>query len=169
MPKAVRFDQYGGLDVLKVVEVPEPEPGRGQVLVQGKAASINPGEAKIREGELAEQFPAGEGSDLAGVVAATGPGVTEFQAGGEVLGWTDDRASHAEYMVTETAKLTARPPAMPWEAAAALYVAGATARAPVRTVGMAAGDTVVVAGVQDAYHRLGEGHLLGKIVLAVQP
>jgi len=50
--KAVRFDEYGDVDVLKVVDVPTPAPGPGQVLVQVKAAGINPGEAKIREGLL---------------------------------------------------------------------------------------------------------------------
>jgi NADPH:quinone reductase-like Zn-dependent oxidoreductase len=150
MPKAVRFDQYGGLDVLKVVEVPQPQPGEGQVLIQVKAASINPGEAKIREGELAKQFPStfpsGEGSDLAGVVTATGPGVSQFQPGDEVLGWTDGRASHAQYVVTETAKLTAKPPALSWEAAGSLYVAGGTAWTLVGRVDASVGDTVVVAG-----------------------
>ena len=52
MPKAVRFDRYGGIDVLQVVEVPRPVPGPGQVLVRVKVAGINPGEAKIREGLL---------------------------------------------------------------------------------------------------------------------
>jgi NADPH:quinone reductase-like Zn-dependent oxidoreductase len=150
MPKAVRFDEYGGVDVLKVVEVPRPEPGPGQVLVQVKAAGINPGEAKIRDGLLAARwpstFPSGEGSDLAGVVVATGPGVTAFQPGDEVIGWTDNRASHAEYAVTEAEKLTPKPPAVPWEVAGALYVAGATAWAAVRAVNPSAGDTVVVAG-----------------------
>ena len=50
--KAVRFDEYGDVDVLKVVDVPKPVPGPGQVLVQVKAAGINPGEAKIRAGML---------------------------------------------------------------------------------------------------------------------
>jgi NADPH:quinone reductase-like Zn-dependent oxidoreductase len=55
--KAVRFDEYGGADVLKVVDVPKPEPGPGQVLVQVKAAGINPGEAKIRDGQLHSRWP----------------------------------------------------------------------------------------------------------------
>ena len=84
MPKAVRFDEYGGVDVLKVIDVPRPVPASGQVLVQVKATGINPGEAKIREGLLHARFPAtfpsGDGSDLAGIVAATGPGVTGFSA-----------------------------------------------------------------------------------------
>ena len=150
MPKAVRFDDYGGIDVLKVVEVPRPEPGPGQVLVRVKAAAINPGEAKIREGQLASRFPAtfpsGEGSDLAGVVAETGPGVTKFKPGDEVLGWTDNRASQAEYVVTEATKLTAKPPGVPWPVAGSLYVAGATAYAAVRAVSTYQGDVVVVSG-----------------------
>ena len=85
MPKAVRFDNYGGVDVLNVVDVPRPVPGPGQVLVQVKAAGINPGEAKIRDGLMAERFPAtfpsGQGSDLAGIVAETGPGVTGCRRG----------------------------------------------------------------------------------------
>ncbi|HEY6499090.1 MAG TPA: NADP-dependent oxidoreductase [Streptosporangiaceae bacterium] len=150
MPKAVRYDEYGGVEVLKVVDVPQPEPGPGQVLVQVKAASINPGEAKIREGLLAGRwpstFPSGQGSDLAGVVAAVGPDVTAFHPGDEVLGWTDNRASQAEYVVTEATDLTARPAGVPWPVAGSLYVAGATAYGAIHAVSLTAGDTLVVAG-----------------------
>jgi NADPH:quinone reductase-like Zn-dependent oxidoreductase len=148
--QAVRFDEYGGIDVLKVVDVPTPEPGPGQVLVQVKAAGINPGEGKIRDGLLDAMFPAtfpsGEGSDLAGVVAKTGPGVTGWSAGDEVIGYTDNRASHAEYVLVEARNLTARPAGLPWEVAGALFVAGATAYAAVRAVTLTEGDTVVVSG-----------------------
>ena len=148
--KAVRFDEYGDVDVLKVADVPTPEPGDGQVLVQVKAAGINPGEAKIRSGELHARwpatFPSGEGSDLAGVVAGTGPGVTRFAAGDELIGWTDNRASQAEYVVVEEQNLTARPPLVPWEVAGSLFVAGVTAYAAVRAVALTEGDTVVVSG-----------------------
>jgi NADPH:quinone reductase-like Zn-dependent oxidoreductase len=148
MPKAVRFEEYGGVDVLHVVEVPRPEPGPGQVLVQVKAAGINPGEAKIRAGLLHARwpatFPSGQGSDLAGVVAQAGPGVTAFAPGDEVIGYTDSRASQAEYVVAEAANLTAKPAGVSWEAAGSLFVAGATAYAAVRAVALTAGDTVVV-------------------------
>ena len=147
---AVRFDEYGGIDVLKVADVPRPVPGAGQVLVQVKAAGINPGEAKIRDGMLHARwpatFPSGQGSDLAGIVAETGAGVTGFPAGDEVIGWTDNRASQAEYVVVEEEHLTAKPAGVSWEAAGALFVAGATAYAAVRAVSLAAGDTVVVSG-----------------------
>jgi NADPH:quinone reductase-like Zn-dependent oxidoreductase len=150
MPKAVRFDGYGGIDVLKVVDVDRPVPGRGQVLVRVRATGINPGEAKIRLGLLAEQwpstFPSGEGSDLAGVVEELGEGVTGFAAGDEVIGFTDNRASHAELVVVEAENLTRKPAGVSWEAAGALFVVGATAYAMVRAVSVSSGDTAVVSG-----------------------
>jgi NADPH:quinone reductase-like Zn-dependent oxidoreductase len=80
MSKAVRFDRYGGVEVLELRDVARPEPGPDQVLVAVRAAGINPSEGKIREGAVREIFPAtfpsGQGSDLAGVVAEFGPGVT---------------------------------------------------------------------------------------------
>jgi len=148
--KAVRFGEYGGIGVLRVDEVPRPAPQSGQVLVRVKAAGINPGEAKIREGLLHSQFPAtfpsGEGSDLAGIVEQAGPGVTGFAAGDEVIGWVDTRSSHAEYAVVEAASLVRKPASVPWEVAGALPVAGFTAWATVRAVGASAGDTLVVSG-----------------------
>jgi NADPH:quinone reductase-like Zn-dependent oxidoreductase len=157
MPQAVRFDEYGGVDVLHVAEVDRPVPGPGQVLVRVKAAGINPGEAKIRSGALAQMwpatFPSGEGSDLAGVVdevgAGGGPGggrASGFAVGDEVLGWTDNRASHAELVVVEAAHLVPKPAGVSWEAVGALFVVGATAYAMVRAVSAGEGDTVVVSG-----------------------
>jgi NADPH:quinone reductase-like Zn-dependent oxidoreductase len=150
MPKAVRFDQYGGTDVLHVVEVDRPVPGAGQVLVRVKAAGINPGEGKIRSGALHEvwpaTFPSGQGSDLAGVVEQAGDGVTEFAVGDEVIGFTDNRSSQAELVTVEAGNLTRKPAGVPWDEAGALFVAGATAWAMVRAVGVSKGDTVVVSG-----------------------
>jgi NADPH:quinone reductase-like Zn-dependent oxidoreductase len=150
MSRAVRFDEYGGVDVLKVVDVATPVPGPGQLLIRVKAAGINPGEAKIREGLLHERFPAtfpsGQGSDLAGVVEEAGDGGDGFEPGDEVIGFTDNRASHAELVVIDAENATRRPPNVPWEAAGALFVVGATAYAAVRAVGAGPGDTVVVAG-----------------------
>ena len=150
MPRAVRFDRYGDVDVLNVVEVERPVPGPGEVLVRVKAAGINPGEASIRKGLLHERFPAtfpsGEGSDLAGVVEELGPGVEGLEVDEPVLGWTDQRASHAELVVVPTDQLTRKPEGVSWEAAGALFVAGTTAYAAVRAVGRRPGDTVVVSG-----------------------
>ena len=150
MPQAVRFDQYGGTDVLHVEEVDRPVPGPGQVLVAVKTAGINPGEAKIRMGLMAQTwpatFPSGQGSDLAGIVDELGDGVTGFAVGDEVLGWTDNRASHAEFVVADTDHLVPKPAGVSWEAAGSLFVAGVTAYAMVRAVSLGAGDNVVVAG-----------------------
>ncbi len=150
MPRAVRFSEYGDIDVLEVVEVSQPVPGPGQVLVAVKAAGINPGEAAIRSGALKEQYPAsfpsGQGSDLAGVVAEVGAGVSGIAVGDEVLGFTNDRASQAEFVAVPAEQLTPRPANVPWEMAGALFVAGTTAYAAVRAVAVGKGDTVVVAG-----------------------
>jgi NADPH:quinone reductase-like Zn-dependent oxidoreductase len=148
--KAVWFDEYGGVEVLKVVDVPRPAPEARQVLVQVKAAGINPGEAKIRAGLLRARwpatFPSGQGSDLAGIVAETGPGVTSASVGDEIIGWTDNRASQAEYVAVEEQHLTAKPAGVSWEVAGALFVAGTTAYATVRAVALTEGDTVVISG-----------------------
>jgi len=150
MPLAVRFDEYGDADVLKVVEVARPAPGPGQVLVRVKAAGINPGEASIRKGLLhaiwPATFPSGEGSDLAGVVEELGPEVTRFAVGDEVLGFVDTRASHAEVVVADVDKLVTRPANVPWEVAGSLFVVGTTAYAAVRAVEIAPDETVVVSG-----------------------
>jgi NADPH:quinone reductase-like Zn-dependent oxidoreductase len=146
--KAVRFDVYGGVDVLEVREVEDPVAGAGQVLVAVKAAGINPGEIAIREGYLHERwpasFPSGEGTDLAGVVQAVGEGVTAFAVGDEVLGWTEERASHAELVVVPADQLTAKPASVPWEVAGSLFVAALAAYASVQAVAPQAGETVVV-------------------------
>jgi NADPH:quinone reductase-like Zn-dependent oxidoreductase len=148
--KAVRFDSYGGVDVLRVADVPVPEPAQGEVLVNVKAASINPGEAKIREGLFHARwpatFPSGEGSDLAGNVTKMGAGADGVKARDEVIGFTDRRASHAEYVVVEAQNLTRKPANVSWEVAGSLAIAGSTAYASVRAVSLKRGDVVAVSG-----------------------
>ncbi len=146
--KAVRFDKYGGVDVLEVREVEDPVGGPGEVLVRVKAAGINPGEIAIREGRLDARFPAtfpsGEGTDFAGVVQALGAGVGEFAVGEEVLGWTEQRASQAELVIVPADQLIAKPASVPWEVAGSLFVVGLAAYASVQAVAPQAGETVVV-------------------------
>jgi NADPH:quinone reductase-like Zn-dependent oxidoreductase len=148
--KAVRFDEYGPVTVLDVRDVPTPEAGPGQVLIRVKAAGINPGEAKIRDGFLHERwpatFPSGQGSDFAGVVERLGPGVTAVAEQDEVIGWVDTRSSQAEYLVADQEDLAPRPSGLPWEVAGAIPVVGFTAWAMVRAVDVKPGDTVVVSG-----------------------
>src|ERR1700761_6229782 len=95
--RAVLFDRYGGREVLYVADVAMPMPAEDEVVVQVKAAAINPGEAAIRSGALAGRFPAtfpsGEGSDLAGIVSVVGNGVEEFTVGDHVLGFSLRRSS----------------------------------------------------------------------------
>jgi len=150
MPRAVRFDSYGGPEVLKVVDVDRPTPGPGKVLVRVKVAGINPGEASIRKGLFADRwpstFPSGQGSDLAGIVEEVGPEVAKIAAGDEVIGFTNDRSSQAELVLVESGNLVPRPANVSWEQAGALFVAGTTAYAAVRSVALSAGDTVVVSG-----------------------
>jgi NADPH:quinone reductase-like Zn-dependent oxidoreductase len=148
--KAVQFDGYGGVEVLEVREVARPEPGPDQVLVAVRAAGINPSEATMRRGLVREffplTFPTGQGSDLAGVVEEVGVSVSGVAVGDEVIGYTDKRASQAEYVVVEAANLTAKPAEIPWEVAGALFVAGSTGVATVRAVAPTAGEAVVIAG-----------------------
>jgi NADPH:quinone reductase-like Zn-dependent oxidoreductase len=150
MPKAVRYDGYGGLDVLYLADVPRPVPGPGQVLIEVKAAGINPGESKIRTGDLRDRwpstFPSGQGSDLAGVVAELADGVGSFSVGEEVIGWVDTRSSQAEFVVVDAANLTRRPSEVSWEEAGGLFVVGTTAYAALRAVAPTADDTIVVSG-----------------------
>lgn len=150
MARAVKFDRYGGIEELKVVEVPTPTAGPGQVVVAVVAAGINPGEAYIRTGALHERwpatFPSGQGSDFAGRIVEIGAGVGGVQVGDEVLGFTDNRASHATHVVVPVDQVTPKPTGLEWDVAGALFVAGTTAFAAMRAVEASEGDTVVVSG-----------------------
>lgn len=148
--RAVRFDHYGGIDVLHIEEIPLPTLGENEVLVRVRAAGINPGEAAIRQGLMAKQwpatFPSGQGSDFAGIVEKVGVGARTFKAGDEVIGFTDNRASQAEYVVADAANLVRRPPHVSWEQAGGLFVVGTTAYAAIKAVGLKRGETLVVSG-----------------------
>ena len=146
--KAVRYDEFGGIDVLRVEEVERPVPGDEQVLVRVKAAGINISEAVIRTGAVAQlfpsTFPSGQGSDLAGVVEEAGAGVGRFSPGDEVIGFSNNRASQAELVLVEAGDLTRKPEKVSWEAAGGLYVAGVTAWGAVHAVQLKEGETVVI-------------------------
>jgi len=150
MPRAVRYDEFGGIDVLRVEVVERPIPREGQVLVRVKAAGINPSEAAIRTGAVSKlfpsTFPSGQGSDLAGVIEEVGPGVDGFSTGDEVIGFTQQRASQAELVLVEAGDLTRKPEKVPWEVAGGLYVIGVTASGAVQSVHLREGETVVVSG-----------------------
>ncbi|MFI6025499.1 NADP-dependent oxidoreductase [Amycolatopsis magusensis] len=150
MPQAVRFTEHGGVEVLRVAEVERPVAGPGQVLVRVKAAGINPIESASRAGRMEWKwpttFPAGQGSDLAGVVEALGEGVEGFRPGDEVLGFSRVRGTHAEFALAESGDLVPKPAGVPWEQAGALYIVGTAAYAAVRAVALEPGETVAVSG-----------------------
>ena len=146
--RAVRFDEYGDRDVLHVTEVPMPSPAAGEVLVEVRAAGVNPGEAAIRSGAMRALFPAtfpsGQGSDLSGIVTALGEGVTDFGIGDEVLGFSWQRSSQATHVVVPVSQLISKPDALSWEVAGSVYVVGCTAWAAVEAVAPKPGETVAV-------------------------
>jgi NADPH:quinone reductase-like Zn-dependent oxidoreductase len=148
--RAVRFDRYGGVDELHVVDVPVPTAEPGQVVVAVRAAGLNPGETPIREGRFHDtwptEFPSGQGTDFAGTVHEIGRSVADVAVGAEVVGWTVQRASQAEYVVVPANQLVPKPAGVPWEVAGGLYVAGGAAWAGVVTVDPRPGETVVVSG-----------------------
>jgi NADPH:quinone reductase-like Zn-dependent oxidoreductase len=148
--KAVQFDDYGDIEVLEVRDVERPKPETDQVLVAVRAAGINPSEGAIRTGRVREIFPAtfpsGQGSDLAGVVEEVGSGVKGVAVGDEVIGFTNNRASHAEYVLVEAVNLTLKPAGVPWEVAGALFVSGVTGFATVRAVAPTPGEAVIISG-----------------------
>ncbi|MFE3259583.1 NADP-dependent oxidoreductase [Nocardia sp. NPDC059229] len=150
MTKAVRYDESGGIDVLRIEEVDRPVPGEGQVLVQVRAAGINPGEAALRTGAMTDIFPSifpsGQGSDLAGVVVEIGAGAGRFAPGDEVIGFSERRSAQAELVLVDVDNLTPKPKNVPWEVAGGLYIAGVTAWGAVHSVQLEKGDSVVVSG-----------------------
>jgi NADPH:quinone reductase-like Zn-dependent oxidoreductase len=163
--KAVRLDDYGDIDVLYVTEVERPEPGPGQVLVAVRAAGLNLGEAKVRQGMLREvfpsTFPSGQGSDFAGVVEAVGSDVDTALIGQDVAGWTDERASHAEFVVAPSTQVVPKPGNVAWEVAGSLFVIGSTAYAAVAAVDPHDGEVLLVSGAAG-----GVGSLVSQLALA---
>jgi NADPH:quinone reductase-like Zn-dependent oxidoreductase len=150
MSKAVRFDRYGGTNVLEVVDVDDRPPAAGEVQVRVVTAGINPGEIGIRAGLLHDRFPAtfpsGQGSDFAGIVSAVGDRVDAIEVGDEVIGFSDQRNSQAEFVTIAADRVIPKPHGASWDEAGTLYVAGTTARANLVATRIRRGDTVVVAG-----------------------
>lgn len=146
--RAVRFDHYGGIDVLDLRDVDNPQPEPGRVVVRVRATALNPGEIPIREGAFHDRapasFPSGEGTDLAGEVSAVAPGESAFAVGDAVLGWTDERAAQAELVSVPKEQLIAKPAELDWEVAGSLFVASMAALASVRAVAPQPDEIVIV-------------------------
>lgn len=130
--KAIQIQSYGGPEVLEVRDVPEPTPKEGQILVDVRAAGLNPFDAKIRSGAYAKMmpltFPVTMGGDFAGVVKAVGVGVSDFTIGDEVFGTaivlSGGSGAYAQGATANVANTSLKPAKSSFEEAAALPVAG---------------------------------------------
>ncbi|WP_260233331.1 NADP-dependent oxidoreductase [Curtobacterium sp. PhB130] len=144
--RAVRFDEWGDRGVLHVAEVPVPTVEPGRVLVRVRAAGINPGESAIRQGTFGGDLPSGQGTDFAGIVVAVGEGVDGVDEREEVIGWSWERSSQAEYVSVPAEQVVQKPRLLDWTVAGGLDVVATTAAAAVRAVDPRPGETVVVSG-----------------------
>ncbi|WP_308043305.1 NADP-dependent oxidoreductase [Streptomyces sp. CoT10] len=146
---AVQYTQYGGPEVLGVVELQAPHPGPREVLVRVLAAGVNPIAWKLRTGALAAmmpvEFPAVPGGDVAGDVEETGDGVCGLTVGDEVFG-SIGSGGYAELALAPAGQLARKPEAVSWEVAAALPVAANTAYQALTDIGLKPGETLVVDG-----------------------
>jgi NADPH:quinone reductase-like Zn-dependent oxidoreductase len=149
----VQYHRYGGPEEMRLEQVDVPEPGRGEVRVRVKAASANPADWKIRRGDLrlvsGSRFPRGMGHDFAGVVDAVGPEATRCKLGDEVFGISGIRpaGAFADYLVISQEAAYPKPPAVSFEAAAALPMASVTAwSGVVNRAHVRAGQSVFVTG-----------------------
>ena len=150
--KAIRFHEYGGFEVLKYEDVPRPEPQPGEVLIQVRAASINPFDLALREGWLASmiplQLPAIAGVDVAGKVMAAGEGVTDFSFGQEVYGFMSRYSgAYAEYAVVTHETVAPQPKTLDYVQAASVPLAATAAwQALFEVGGLKEGQKVLVHG-----------------------
>src|SRR6266700_843805 len=150
--KAIRFHEYGGFEVLKYEDVPLPEPQPGEVLIQVRAASVNPFDVALREGWLASmiplQLPAIVGVDVAGIVMATGEGVTDFSIGQDVYGFMSRYSgAYAEYAAVAIETIAPQPQTLDYVQAASVPLAATAAwQALVEVGGLKEGQTVLVHG-----------------------
>lgn len=145
--RAVRFAEYGAPSVLKIVETGLPEPGPGQVRVRVRAAGVNPIDAKLRSGEMAEHMPLKlphvPGVEVSGVVDALGEGVVDTVVGAAVAGWSVT-GGYAEYALLSVHAV--KPEALDWAQAAALPVPGEAALRSLRVLAVQEGETLLVNG-----------------------
>lgn len=151
--RAVVQREYGGPGCLQVAEVPAPVPANDEVLVRVHAAAVDRGTWHLMTGlPLVGRLALGlrrpkdpvVGRDVAGVVEAVGPGVTDVAVGDQVVGTA--RGSIAELAVLPLTRLARKPAALTFEQAAALPISGVTALQAVRAATIVAGDRVLVLG-----------------------
>jgi NADPH:quinone reductase-like Zn-dependent oxidoreductase len=141
--KAVRFDEFGGPEVLHVEDVEEPHAGPGQIRVAVRAAGVNPIDWKIRSGMVGGEPHAVPGIDVAGVVDEVGEGVEGVRPGDEVFGFAVGGAAADEALVDDFAR---KPDGMSWEEAGGLSVSVETAARVLDELGVGEGQTLLVNG-----------------------
>ncbi len=167
--KAAVLHEFGGPEVLRIEQVPEPEPIPTEVQVRVHAAGVNPVDCKTRQGHgmaaVLGAPPLRIGWDVAGVVSAVGVGVTRFEVGEEVFGmpWFPRQAgAYAEYVAAPSRHFAGKPAVLTEEEAAALPLAGLTAwQMIVDTAHLHSGDDVLIHGGAG-----GVGHLAVQIAKA---
>ena len=148
MARFVRFDEFGGPDVLHIVQDEAPQAGPGEVRVRVHAAGLNPVDWKIlRGGPAAASYnavpPCGNGNDFAGIVDQAGSDVTAFRPGDAVFGGKR-MCAQADYVVIEAARVIRKPEKLDFERAGALDIVGRTAWASVQSLDLGPSDTVLV-------------------------
>jgi NADPH:quinone reductase-like Zn-dependent oxidoreductase len=149
--RAAKVHQFGPPDVIMLEETPRPTPGEGEVLVRVKAAGVGPWDAWIRAGKsvLPQPLPLTLGSDLSGVVAAVGKGVTAFVTGDAVFGVTNPRftGAYAEYALASNGMIAKKPASLTDAEAASVPVVAVTAwQALFEQAHLSRGDTVLIHG-----------------------
>ncbi|TXK36264.1 NADP-dependent oxidoreductase [Nonomuraea sp. C10] len=145
--RAAAFAEFGGPEVLRVMELPAPQAGPGQVRVRVRTAGVQPFDAAVRAGwtppGVTGGLPRIPGNEFAGVVDQVGEGVTGVTAGAEVLGFSLLRC-YAEYVVVDAGDVTPKPASMPWEVAGSLTAGAQTAELALEGLAVTEGDTLLV-------------------------
>jgi NADPH:quinone reductase-like Zn-dependent oxidoreductase len=152
--KAFYQTSYKKTDLVNYGELPDPIPGKDQLLIEVKAASINPVDYKIRNGDLklivGSKFPKIVGSDFAGIVKSVGSEVPGFKEGDKVYGavsaFSGKPGSLAELVIIKPGNIRLIPEGMSFEEAASLPVAALTALNGLRRCGIKEGSIVLVNG-----------------------
>jgi NADPH:quinone reductase-like Zn-dependent oxidoreductase len=144
--RALQFTEYGGPEVLRLGEAPEPHAGPGQIRIVVRAASVNPFDGKVRSGMYANGKPlegtAYSGLDAAGVVDEVGEGVADVAVGDDVFGL--GKNTHAEYAVLDS--WVHKPASVDWAVAAAAGVVTEAAERVLRLLGVKEGTTIFIDG-----------------------
>jgi NADPH:quinone reductase-like Zn-dependent oxidoreductase len=152
MTKAYGYSEYGGPEVQDFLDIDRPSPMAGEVLIEVRAAGVNPVDAKIRSGAHREmmpvELPAVMGSEAAGVVREVGQDVTDLKVGDEVFGTTaPGSGSFAEFTLLSAQATAAKPPQVSFTDAATLAVAAATAYDGVTQLALTSGQTLLINGI----------------------